>query len=550
MRLILLQPFIKSGWNRFFSPGRLGGRNAGLVLFGILVLVALFFVSLKVVDYFHSQNELGVILSLKIFQMAWIVMFAMLVFSCMVSAVSTLYLSQDNEIVFSAPVRPAELYFMRFSSSALFTSWMMALFSLPIFFAYGQVFSAGILYYPLLIITVVAIALTANGFGMGVTILLVNFFPARRTKDIIFYLSLCFGLFIYIMFRMLRPEDLVNPESYGHFVEYLAAMSKPAGPYVPGAWAANFLTGYLLDREVDWLLLGLLGTTPFALFFLGEWAMDRFFLSGYSKSQESFGGYQRFAAGKGVKTGTWQWIFRKELKLFLRDSAEWSQLFMIAALVLVYLYSFRALPLERAPVKIGYITNLISFLNVGLTGFIMTSLSARFVFPSVGGEGGAFYLIASSPLSLGRFLYYKYLFYVIPFTALSLVLVLVSDYLLDIHGPMLWFSVVASTMITWMVVAMALGFGAIYADFKAESRAAAQGSLGAVYFLFTAMAFELIIIALGAEPFYLVVKQWLRAETLRLFDMALMVGWFICAGLIAGGGALYFFRKGIRSLSN
>jgi len=39
--------------------------------------------------------------------MSWIILFAMLVFSCVVSPVSALFLSQGNEIVCTAPVPPA-----------------------------------------------------------------------------------------------------------------------------------------------------------------------------------------------------------------------------------------------------------------------------------------------------------------------------------------------------------------------------------------------------------------------------------------------------------
>lgn len=544
----LLQPFLCTARNHLFLRKRPRPRTVGLCCFGAALLIALYLVALKVVVYFHGQSELGVILSLKIYQMAWIVMFAMLVFSSMVSAVSTLYLSRDNEIIFSAPVTPGAIYAMRFVTTTAYTSWMMVLFSLPVFMAYGRIFQAGLLYYPLLFITLAAIALIANGFGMGITVILVRFFPARRTKDIVFYLSLCFGIFLYIMFRMLRPEELVNPESYGHFVEYLAALSRPTGPWVPGAWAANLLAGYLTDRVIDRLLFALLLTTPSSLFFLGQWAMEVFFLPGYSKSQESFGGSRRFRGKKEFQTGARQWIFRKELKTFLRDSAEWSQLFMIAALVVVYLYSFKALPLERSPLRKEYISNLISFLNIGLSGFIITSLSARFVYPSVGGESGAFAIIAASPLPMGRFLFYKFLFYAAPFTLLSLLLVTVSDYLLEISGPMWWFSLAAGVITTWMVVAMAIGFGSMFADFKAENRAAAQGSLGAIFFLFTAMALQMAIIAAGAEPLYWITRRWLVAGRLSFLDLGLLAGWFILAVLIAGGGALYCFKRGVRSL--
>jgi ABC-2 type transport system permease protein len=544
----LLHPFLYSAKNRFFPKNKVPFRTLGILVFSLAVCLVLYQIVVKVVTYFHSQNELGIILSLKIFQMAWITMFAMLVFSCMVSAVSTLFLSQDNEIIFAAPVTNSEIFFMRYVTASIYTSWMMIVFSIPIFAGYGAVFEAGIMYWPLMLLTILTTAAIATTFGMGLTVLLVNLFPAKRTKDIILYLSICFGIFIYIIFRLLRPEDLVNPDKYGHFIDYLSSLATPAAPYIPAAWASNMLSYYLLDREIDLLLAGLLIVTPIALFFLGEWAMESWFLSGVTKSQESFGGYRRFFSRGKYRSSSMQWIFRKEAKLFLRDSAEWSQLFMIAALVVVYLYNFKVLPVDRSMFAEEYVINLISFLNIGLTGFVVASLAARFVYPSIGAEGGSFYIIMSSPLSAGRYILHKYLFYVVPFSTLALILLAVSNRLLNIEGPMWWISVVTGLIITWTVLAMSLGFGAIYADFKAENRAAALGGMGAILFLFTAIAFEMAIIFLGSFPVYRVMRGWLRNGVMPTNDLLTLVGWALASIAISLFLGLFFVRTGIKKL--
>jgi ABC-2 type transport system permease protein len=81
----------------------------------------------------------------------------------------------------------------------------------------------------------------------------------------------------------------------------------------------------------------------------------------------------------------------------------------------------------------------------------------------------------ASPLSTAGYILYKYLFYVVPLTVLALILLVVSNRLLNIERPMWWISVITDLIITWTVLAMALGFGPIYADFKAENKAAALG---------------------------------------------------------------------------
>lgn len=550
-RCTLLQPFWFSIRNRFFIRHGNRTRSIAMLLTALLAAALLHAIAFKVVRYFHSQNELGIILSLKIFQMAWIILFAMVIFSCMVSAVSTLFLSRDNEIVAAAPVPLSSLYAMRYVTTSVYTAWMMVFFALPIFIAYGQVFSAGPLYWPLMPLMLVATTAAATALGMLATILLVNIFPARRTKDIVLYLSLCFGILIYILFRLLRPEELVNPDQYAHFIEYLAALSTPAAPYLPAAWAANLLSLYLLDREIDWLLTALLLVTPLALYILGEGAMERWFFRGYSKSQESFGGFRRFGARiANYRPNPSRWIFSKEIKSFLRDSTEWSQLFMIGALVIVYLYNFKILPLERSYIREEYLANLIAFLNIGLTGFMMASLAARFVFPSLNAEGGAISLVQSSPLSMRRFLLHKYLCYAIPFSLLAMLLIVASNQLLAISGPIWWLSLAITMPLTWTVVALALSFGAIHADFKAENRAATLGSWGAILFLFTAMGYELIVIAGASYPTYRLVRLWLRHENLPAGDIFLLTAWAAMALLLSAVIVFHFFRRGVNALTN
>ena len=542
----LFQPWLLGSLNRFFPDRRFGLRSLLILGLGLIVCLIIHLVTFRVLTYFHSQNELGIILSLKIFQMAWITIFAMLIFSSMVTAVSTLYLSSDNEIILAAPIRPDEIYLMRYLTTTLTTSWMVLVFSLPVFGAYARVFAAGPLFWPLLLLAVPAMALIASAIAMLATVILVYFFPARRTKDIILYLSLLFGILLYLIFRLMRPEDLVNPDQYGEFIEYFSAISAPAGPWLPAGWSANLLGTYLLDGQVDWLLAGLLVVTPAVLFFAGEIAMRRWFFAGFSKSQESFGGHMRFRPARSFP-GSWAWIWRKELKYFLRDSSEWSQLFMVGALIVVYLYNFKALPLDRSPMPTEYLTHLIAFANIGLVGFIAASLSARFVYPSLSNEQGAFYLIGSAPISLGRFLLYKYLFYLPPFTLLTLILVLVSNRLLDIAGPMLWISLFLSLLTTWTTVALALGFGATFADFKSENRAAAMGP-GAILFLFCAVLYQLALIGLGFSPIYRLIRGWLRTSTIPPADAFYLCLWAIGAVVVSFLLALVVCRRSLLAL--
>lgn len=542
----LFLPWLQSNHNRFLTGRTAILRTVFIILLGTTVCCALYIGALRVLRYFHSQNELGIILSLKIFQMVWIMVFVMLIFSAMVTAVSTLYLSEDNEILLAAPTAPGEVYQFRFFTTSFSTSWMVLIFALPVFGAYGEVFDAGLLFWPLILFALPAVALTGSAFAIFLTIVIAYLFPARRTKDIVLYLSLCFTLFLYLVFRLIRPEELVNPDQYAQFIEYFSAVSTPAGPWVPAGWAADLLSGYLLDREIDWLLSGLLLTSPMVLYFLGELAMNYLFMAGFSKSQESFGSHRRFRPVLQTDSRL-LWIFRKEIRSFSRDSGEWSQFFMIGALIVVYLYNFKALPLERSFLPTVYISNLIAFANIGLAGFLAASLATRFVYPSIGAEKGAFYLISCSPLSMSRFLYYKYLFYFCPFTLLTLILVILSNHLLQISGPMRWISLYTALIVTWTVLGMGLGFGALFADFKSENRSAAMGP-GAILFLFCSVLYELAVLVPGILPSYTIVRKSIKHQDVIAGDLFLLFLWMGGIALLSVALTWLVCRAGTQKL--
>ena len=77
IRRALLMPMILSAKNHFFPPGSWPIKSMGAGIFCLVLCTVIYNVTLRVITYFHEQDELGVILSLKIFQMTWILIFAM-----------------------------------------------------------------------------------------------------------------------------------------------------------------------------------------------------------------------------------------------------------------------------------------------------------------------------------------------------------------------------------------------------------------------------------------------------------------------------------------
>jgi ABC-2 type transport system permease protein len=100
------------------------------------------------------------------------------------------------------------------------------------------------------------------------------------------------------------------------------------------------------------------------------------------------------------------------------------------------------------------------------------------------------------------------------------------------------------------VVALALGFGAAYADFKSENKTLIMGSMGAIIFLLTATALQVLIIFIGANPVYRIVKRWLNDNMLNFSELYFLTVWVLISVVISLGLVIYFFRKGIHTLAN
>ena len=101
---------------------------------------------------------------------------------------------------------------------------------------------------------------------------------------------------------------------------------------------------------------------------------------------------------------------------------------------------------------------------------------------------------------------------------------------------------------TWTVLGMALGFGALYANFKAENRDASMGP-GAILFLLSALLYELILLGLGVIPTYRLVKKGLQtSEALPFPEMYPLSLWLLGSSIISVLLVLTVCRAGIRRL--
>ncbi len=497
-----------------------------LALLGLCFWAFLFAVSFRVLSYFRTIEGLGDLLALRLLSMVLLTFFSILIFSNIVTSLSTFYLSGELDILLSAPVKLENIFRAKFVETIIDSSWMTLIYGLPVFIAYGAVFKTSPGYYLGLIGVMVPFLIIPAAIGIMITMLLVNAFPARRAKDVLVLLGLLFFVAIYILFRMLRPEKLVDPDAFPTLVQYLTAMRGPAAPLLPSYWAAEALAPLLRKSEggAGFYLL-MLWSTAGAGFVINEWVCARIYYTGWSRSQEgkraplsrSRLADALFNLVSRPFPGKMRAIVLKDIKLFFRDTSQWSQLFLLLALIIVYLYSFKLLPLERAAMPSFYLQNLISFLNLGMVGFVTSAVAVRFVFPAVSLEGAAFWIIRSAPLTISDFLWAKFWSSLLPLLALAELLIVLSNTLLKVTPFMMALGIVTVCLMTFGITALGVGLGAVFPRFKHENVAQIPTGFGGIVYMLVTMLFIGSVILLEAWPVYRIFTAQTFGSSISLY---------------------------------
>ncbi|MDR1870605.1 MAG: hypothetical protein LBS60_01545 [Deltaproteobacteria bacterium] len=537
--ILLLKPTFWGLKNYLKDPGP-GGRVKliSLGLFTLVLWAALFLLSVKMIRSFYSVEGFGDILAYKTFNILWLTGAAFLLFSAVITALSSFYLAKDLGLLMAAPVSRESVFWARSLQSFLASAWMPGAFVLPVFVAYGYHFKAGALYYFLCPITALTVALTASFVSQAAVILLVNILPARRTKDIMSLIGLLSFVALYLAFRLLRPEQLVNPSNLQSVASYLAALQTPSSPMLPTAWATDLLWPLLGGKAVDfrWIYLFLLALGAVVLGVFTSLGADLLYWVGYNKSQEG-AGRQRTGGLLNtlasffslVRSPEARAIMVKDFKIFFRDHTQWSQLFLLGALMIIYLYNFSVLNLKRYPLEAFFLENTIAFLNVGLVGLVSATLALRFAFPSISAEGFSYWIIRAAPLATGDFMRCKLKFWLAPILVIALSLTYLTNRFLNAVPVMSVTAFTLTLLLTPGLCALAVGLGARFPRFETENLAQVPTGYGGLIFMVSASVSLLLIIGLSIWPVvsYLRIRRralaWGLKEEILIPIMAILV---------------------------
>lgn len=486
----------------------MGALLLGLVYWGVLASTA------RGVRFTERFLELGnADIAEAIFQRSLEALFTILLlsvaFSVLTTAIHTLYASEDLPFLLALPVNPAQVFGLKVAETYLSAALMPALFTVPVLVGLGQARAAPFLYYPLALISVLALYALPVALGSLVALVLIRISPAGRVKEVATALSVVLAAGLIFGLRVLRPERLAGMD-LAELSRFLERFSSFDLGWSPTGWASSAVWGALSGKP-GWALVWLVLAALVLLYLVGVLAALAY-TQGWIRAQGT-GSPRLDPSVRGTalwerplaRLGSAGAIVVKDVRLLLRDPTQWSQLLVLLALAGVYLTSVSSLRIEGLDSQ--RFRDALGAMNVLFLGFLLAGVGIRTAYPLVSLEGEGFWLLKTGPVSSTQIVLGKFWHSLPIMLGLGLGLGVAAAVLIDLSPALAWASPLAGVCAALAITGLGTGLGAAFPRFDATSPSEVPLSAGGLLYMALSLAYSVLLMVALAWPAWQVLRR-------------------------------------------
>lgn len=436
----------------------------------------------------------------------------MLVVSSAVIAYGVFFRGRESAYLLTSPARAEHVFSAQFLEVLIYASWAFVFLAVPLLAGYAQVYKLSATAVIVLVVLVAFFSVIPSALGCLGAQALALLGPRRLNPRLFAILGAGAAAAVLILGR----SELSWRRAHGQMdaawlFGLLDRLSFLDSPLLPSQWLS---AGLFATSRGDWAGAAYQGlslvTTGAFLFTLGYLVALRFQRQAAARVHADGGGrpgragtaWGRLAEGLlGVLfPRRAALLILKDLKTFLRDVSQWSQVLVFFGLLGIYFLNLREL---AYPIGEYYWKNLIAFLNLSATCLTLGTFTGRFVFPLVSLEGRRFWVLGLMPMPRGTVLWSKFWFSFLGGVMLSGSLIALSDTMLSVPLPMALIHAFSVLVICAGLSGMAVGLGAAFPDLKEESPAKIVSGFGGTLNLVLSLAFMAAVVLLEAIPCHL-----------------------------------------------
>jgi ABC-2 type transport system permease protein len=455
----------------------------------------------------HAQTRAQV--ASKIFELFFFSILVMLLFSTGILLYGSLYRAREARFLLTTPARDARVFLHKFQEAMVFGSWGSVLLGSPLLVAYGRSIAAPWPYYVMLLPALVAFVFIPGALGAVGCLGVVHFMPRSRNALLAAGGAIMVVGIAWIVASVTggSRHDLLTT---GWFHEALGRVSFSDGRLLPSWW----LSAGLLDAAAGhWsqgvMFLSLLVSNALVCHQFATWAASRWYRAGLSELHD-----RRTARAAGPLAAIDRWLSRaawplsphlrqliaKDVRVFRRDPVQWSQFLIFFGLLGMYFLNIRRLSYD---LDSAAWVNMISFLNLGVVGLILSTFTTRFIFPMISLEGRRFWILGLLPLRRGTLLWGKFLFAAGGSLATCLGLIALNDLLLGVGRLIAAMHGLTCVVLCLGLSGIAVGLGAAMPNLREDSPAKIAAGFGGTLNLVLSTIYILTVVGLTAVPCHL-----------------------------------------------
>ena len=509
-------------------------KIAFVTLFGLGVWLGVFLLFIDAFGFVsHHLPEIKGTLIRTLFLLFFMTLLVMLAVSNGIISYAAFFKSRETTFLVSTPTRFETIFAYKFCESLIFSSWAMLILGAPLLIAHGIDMRLGWQYYPASFCFLATFILIPAELGSFAAMFITRHLPALRSRAVLglgaatVLVAGIVGLHVFARLSFSSSPAELWMENI------LAKISFCRNPLLPSYWVslgiADCGEGKWGDAAFFWCLT--LSNAMFG-FLICYWYAGRQYETCWSQAQSPAGRARVDPAARRYRIANGLLFFlkprhrllvMKDVKSFMRDPVQWSQVLIFFGLLCVYILNLRNLSYDIAS---PYWKNIISFLNLGATSLTLSTFTGRFVFPLLSLEGRRFWLLGLLPMERRSILMSKFVFSLLGSLLISEGLIILSDWMIQVELPMALFHVGLVALICCGLSGIAVGLGAAHPNFSEESPSKIVSGYGGTLTLILSMVYIAVIIGLVAVPCHLYFAR-------KLIGIEVFRTWIVAAGAAA-----------------
>jgi ABC-2 type transport system permease protein len=315
---------------------------------------------------------------------------------------------------------------------------------------------------------------------------------------------------IYAYFKVTNPVQLVEEvmKHYPNVNQYFGYLDAPFSRYLPNHWVSEFLYWSVHGDAARALPhFFTLVVTLGALSIVAAFMARRYYYRSWLAASDARAlvrerrtpfrlrllefGQMRLLRPK------FDALVKRDFWLFLREPSQWLHLALMCLLLMIFVISLGQMQLKLAQPLLQSVAFLVVFL---FNGFLIASVSLRFVFPAVSLEGDTFWAVRAAPVSLRRLYWYKFWVTFLLVGVVGELLAVTATVLLRNDPLLVALAAVCTGFVALALTSVNLGAGSYFASYREKNPIRVASSQGASMTFLLALVYLAMVVGVLVLP--------------------------------------------------